>query len=77
MKDIYLFFRLLIIFLFVISVSLNVKFFLDNEVLKNLVSEQLKISKDKVEQITQDLHLVFRQGEINSSSDLNETKDTQ
>lgn len=48
--------ELFLVLCFVLSVALNVKFFLDNEVLTELVSAEMRVSKKEVEIITQNLH---------------------
>lgn len=48
--------ELFLMLCFVLSVALNVKFFLDNEVLKELVSVEMNLDKKEVEKLTQDLH---------------------
>lgn len=65
----------LIVFCFVISLAFDVKFYLDNKILKLLLSEHLEVDKRQVEQITSDLHESFKQGDLNLSNELNLTKE--
>ena len=48
--------ELFLMLCFVLSVALNVKFFLDNEVLTEIVSAQMRVSQKEVKIITQDIH---------------------
>lgn len=48
--------ELFLVLCFVLSVALNVKFFLDNEVLTEIVSAELRVSEKEVKIITQDIH---------------------
>lgn len=48
--------ELFLVLCFVLSVALGVKFFLDNEILKEVVASEMNISKKEVEIITQHLH---------------------
>lgn len=65
--------ELLLVLCFVLSVALNVKFFLDNEVLTELVSAEMRVSKKEVEIITQNLHEVNKVANNATKEDKNAT----
>lgn len=53
--------ELFLVLCFVLSVALNVKFFLDNRVLKELVSLEMALDKNETEQIIDDLHKIHKE----------------
>ena len=50
------FLRLSAVFLLVCSLALNVKLYLDNEILCDIVADELKTSKEEVHIILEDIH---------------------
>ena len=52
---------------FVLSVSLNVKFYLDNEILKELVAVELNSNKKEIQTIVDDLHEVNKNASNNAT----------
>lgn len=55
-KDILHFFSLLFVFVCVFSIGLNVKFYLDNQILRELAAVQLNLSDCELTKITNDLY---------------------
>ena len=64
--------ELFLVFCFVLSVSLNVKFYLDNEVLKEVVALETGAQKEQVQTIVDNLHEVNKINDTNAS-DKNES----
>ena len=55
-KDILHFFSLLFVFVCVFSIGLNVKFYLDNQILRELAAVHLNLSDYELTKITDDLY---------------------
>ena len=55
-KDILHFFSLLFVFVCVFSIGLNVKFYLDNQILRELAAVQLNLNDYELTKITNDLY---------------------
>ena len=55
-KKISYYVELFLVLCFVLSASLNVKFYLDNEVLKELVTLETNTNKSEVQVLVNDLH---------------------
>ena len=55
-KDILHFFSLLFVFVCVFSIGLNVKFYLDNQILRELAAVQLNLNDYELIKITNDLY---------------------
>lgn len=55
-KDILHFFHLLFVFICVFSIGLNVKFYLDNQILRELAAVQLNLNDCELTKITNDLY---------------------
>lgn len=66
--------ELFLVLCFVLSVALNVKFFLDNEVLTELVSAEMRVSKKEVQIITQNLHEANKVANNATKEDKNESQ---
>lgn len=62
MKDLIVFARLLIIFAFVLSLTFNVKFYLDNRLLTELliVADNGLDTEKEVSELVEDLHKILR-----------------
>lgn len=71
-KDILHFFNLLFVFVCVFSIGLNVKFYLDNQILKELAAVYLNLSDYELTKITNDLYEANKAVNIeNNESDEN------
>lgn len=69
-KDILHFFSLLFVFVCVFSIGLNVKFYLDNQILRELAAVQLNLSDCELTKITNDLYEVNKAVKVeNNESD--------
>lgn len=69
-KDILHFFSLLFVFVCVFSIGLNVKFYLDNQILRELAAVQLNLSDYELTKITNDLYEVNKAVKVeNNESD--------
>lgn len=66
--------ELFLVLCFVLSIALNVKFFLDNEVLTELVSAEMRVSKKEVQIITQNLHEANKVANNATKEDKNESQ---
>lgn len=55
-KDILHFFSLLFVFVCVFSIGLNVKFYLDNQILRELAAVHLNLNNYELTKITNDLY---------------------
>lgn len=66
--------ELFLVFCFVLSVSLNVKFYLDNEVLKELVALETNTNKSEVQVFVNDLHEANKVANNATKEDKNESQ---
>lgn len=66
--------ELFLVLCFVLSIALNVKFFLDNEVLTQIVSAEMRVSKKEVQIITQNLHEANKVANNATKEDKNESQ---
>ena len=71
-KKISYYVELFLVFCFVLSTALNVKFYLDNEVLKEVVALETGAQKEQVQTIVDNLHEVNKINDTNAS-DKNES----
>lgn len=69
-KDILHFFSLLFVFVCVFSIGLNVKFYLDNQILRELAAVHLNLNDDELTKITNDLYEAHKAVKVeNNESD--------
>lgn len=72
-KDILHFFDLLFVFVCVFSIGLNVKFYLDNQILRELVAVHLNLNDCELTKITNDLYEANKAVKVkNNESDEND-----
>lgn len=72
-KDILHFFSLLFVFVCVFSIGLNVKFYLDNQILRELAAVHLNLNDCKLTKIINDLYEANRAVKVeNNESDEND-----
>lgn len=72
-KDILHFFSLLFVFVCVFSIGLNVKFYLDNQILRELAAVHLNVNDYELTKITNDLYEANKAVKVeNNESDEND-----
>lgn len=72
-KDILHFFSLLFVFVCVFSIGLNVKFYLDNQILRELAAVHLNLNDCELTKITNDLYEANKAVKVkNNESDEND-----